>query len=148
MTDAEKRELREALDGMIANGNHIAASEALLGTSRTNGQYPMVYSGLGAVFRDPTTFATGDSYFTDHEASTAGYGTIASPYVYSSMGLPIEALLWLQEKFTGEFDPEDDHSLLWSDPDIAIRWPHVDGEILVSEKDSAGKLLSEASVFT
>ena len=50
-------------------------------------------------------------------------------------------------KCTDYFHPEDDHSLLWSDPDIAIGWPHIDQEILVSEKDCAGKLLSDASVF-
>ena len=50
-------------------------------------------------------------------------------------------------KCTDYFHPEDDHSLLWSDPDIAIRWPSVDEEILVSEKDCAGKLLSDALVF-
>ena len=50
-------------------------------------------------------------------------------------------------KCTDYFHPEDDHSLLWNDPDIAIKWPHVDGDILVSEKDRAGTLLTEASVF-
>ena len=50
-------------------------------------------------------------------------------------------------KCTDYFHPEDDHSLLWSDPDIAIGWPHIDQEILVSEKDCAGKLLSDAAVF-
>ena len=53
----------------------------------------------------------------------------------------------LSYKCTDYFHPEDDHSLLWNDPDIAIKWPHVDGDILVSEKDRAGTLLTEASVF-
>jgi hypothetical protein len=81
----------------------------------------MVYSGSGAVFRAPHLYAPGNgpSYFSDSEASAAGYGTIASPYLYSALGLPIEALLWLQEKFTGEFDPEDDHSS-WEDENIAL----------------------------
>lgn len=50
-------------------------------------------------------------------------------------------------KCTDYFYPEDDHSLLWSDPDIAILWPQIEEEILISDKDRAGKLLSEASVF-
>jgi len=50
-------------------------------------------------------------------------------------------------KCTDYYHPDDDYSLLWSDPDIAIQWPHVDVDFLVSEKDRAGKLLTEASVF-
>ena len=50
-------------------------------------------------------------------------------------------------KCTDYFHPEDDHSLLWSDPDIAIHWPKIEEQILISDKDRAGKSLSEASVF-
>ena len=53
----------------------------------------------------------------------------------------------LSYKCTDYFHPEDDHSLLWSDPDIDIHWPRFDGEILVSEKDRAGQLMSNASIF-
>ena len=53
----------------------------------------------------------------------------------------------LSYKCTDYFHPEDDHSLLWSDPNIAIHWPSIDEGVLVSEKDCAGKLLSEAPVF-
>ena len=50
-------------------------------------------------------------------------------------------------KCTNYFNPDDDHSLLWSDPDIAIKWPQINEDILLSEKDRAGKLLTEATVF-
>ena len=53
----------------------------------------------------------------------------------------------LSYKCTDYFHPEDDHSVLWSDPNIAIHWPNIDEDVLVSEKDCAGKLLSEAPVF-
>ena len=50
-------------------------------------------------------------------------------------------------KCTDYFHPEDDHSLLWSDPNIAIHWPSIDEDFLVSKKDCAGKLVTEAPVF-
>ena len=53
----------------------------------------------------------------------------------------------LSYKCTNYFQPEDDHSLLWSDPEVNIKWPGINEEITLSEKDQAGKLLSEASVF-
>ena len=53
----------------------------------------------------------------------------------------------LSYKCTDYFHPEDDHSLLWRDPEVHIKWPEVDGKITLSEKDQAGKMLFEAPVF-
>ena len=41
-----------------------------------------------------------------------------------------------------EYAPETERNILWNDPSIAISWPVK--EPLLSAKDSAGKLLSEA----
>ena len=61
--------------------------------------------------------------------------------------LVLSKIAVISYKCTSYFDPDDDHSLLWSDPDISIQWPKTGEDILVSEKDRAGKLLTEASVF-
>ena len=53
----------------------------------------------------------------------------------------------LSYKCTDYYHPEDDHSVLWSDPDIGISWPVLENEILVSKKDRSGKLLIDAPVF-
>jgi dTDP-4-dehydrorhamnose 3,5-epimerase len=51
-------------------------------------------------------------------------------------------------KTTDYYAPEWELSLLWSDPALGIIWPLVDGQApIVSEKDSRGKLLSEAELF-
>lgn len=49
-------------------------------------------------------------------------------------------------KTTDYYAPEFERSLLWNDPSIGIDWP-IDGEPLLSTKDKAAKLLSEAEVF-
>lgn len=51
-------------------------------------------------------------------------------------------------KTTDYYAPEWDRTLLWTDVEIGIEWPLIDGaDPLVSEKDSKGMLLRDAEVF-
>jgi dTDP-4-dehydrorhamnose 3,5-epimerase len=51
-------------------------------------------------------------------------------------------------KCTDYYAPENDHSLLWNDPDVGIEWPLVDGQApTLSGKDAKGKRFHEASTF-
>jgi dTDP-4-dehydrorhamnose 3,5-epimerase len=49
-------------------------------------------------------------------------------------------------KTTDYWCPEHERSLLWCDSSIGIQWP-IDGELIISKKDLAGKLLAEVSCF-
>ena len=53
----------------------------------------------------------------------------------------------LSYKCTDYYHPEDDYSLLWNDPAVAIEWPLVGPDPLLSEKDRAAKSLSEIPLF-
>ncbi|MCB1750128.1 MAG: dTDP-4-dehydrorhamnose 3,5-epimerase [Gammaproteobacteria bacterium] len=44
-------------------------------------------------------------------------------------------------KCTEFYAPDDEHGILWNDPDIAIAWPG--GDFQVSEKDAGNKRLKE-----
>jgi dTDP-4-dehydrorhamnose 3,5-epimerase len=45
---------------------------------------------------------------------------------------------------TDFYDPGDEGGLLWSDPDIGVKWPIENtGDIVVSEKDRANPMLAE-----
>jgi dTDP-4-dehydrorhamnose 3,5-epimerase len=51
-------------------------------------------------------------------------------------------------KTTDYYAPEWERSILWSDPAVGIKWPLADDQKpIVSDKDSQGKLLSEAELF-
>lgn len=51
-------------------------------------------------------------------------------------------------KTTDFYAPEFERTILWNDPQIGIKWPLLDGNTpLLSSKDAAGKLLSQAQVF-
>ena len=51
-------------------------------------------------------------------------------------------------KATDFYAPEWERTILWNDPQIGIDWPLVDGQPpLVSARDAAGALLSQAETF-
>jgi len=49
-------------------------------------------------------------------------------------------------KTTDYYAPEHERSVMWNDPDIGIEWP-LQGEPMLSAKDSAGVKLADAEVF-
>lgn len=44
------------------------------------------------------------------------------------------------------YHPEDDGGIIYSDPDINIKWPAINAPILLSEKDKKHKTLKEANI--
>jgi dTDP-4-dehydrorhamnose 3,5-epimerase len=51
-------------------------------------------------------------------------------------------------KTTDFYAPEWERSLLWSDPEMAISWPILEGTVpSLSAKDAVGKPLSQADLF-
>jgi len=51
-------------------------------------------------------------------------------------------------KVTDFYAPEWERTILWNDPRIGVQWPLVNGQMpVISAKDAAGKLLSQADLF-
>ncbi|HDV8263295.1 TPA: dTDP-4-dehydrorhamnose 3,5-epimerase [Enterobacter hormaechei] len=51
-------------------------------------------------------------------------------------------------KCTDYYNPLSEHSLLWNDDSVGIRWPLIDGELpLLSSKDSLGKTFADSVYF-
>ncbi|MDP4536373.1 dTDP-4-dehydrorhamnose 3,5-epimerase [Alkalimonas collagenimarina] len=51
-----------------------------------------------------------------------------------------------QYKCTDFYAPEDEHSLLWNDPTVAIKWP-IHNEPVLSQKDRMALLLKDCPKF-
>lgn len=52
-------------------------------------------------------------------------------------------------KTTDYYAPEFERTLQWNDPELGIQWPLIDGQLpILSEKDSKGKYLAEAEVYS
>ncbi|CAA2101495.1 dTDP-4-dehydrorhamnose 3,5-epimerase [Variovorax paradoxus] len=50
-------------------------------------------------------------------------------------------------KTTDYYSPASERCIAWNDPKIAIAWPDLQTDFVLSTKDQAGKLLDEAEVF-
>jgi len=50
-------------------------------------------------------------------------------------------------KCTDYYAPEYEHTLMWDDPDLAIDWPLVEKQVLLSKKDSSGSYFSACPKF-
>jgi len=51
-------------------------------------------------------------------------------------------------KVTDFYAPDWERTILWNDPQIGVQWPLLEGQMpVVSAKDAAGKLLSQADIF-
>lgn len=50
-------------------------------------------------------------------------------------------------KATSYYAPEWERTIMWDDPALNIRWPIQNEQPILSPKDKAGKLLSDAEVF-
>jgi len=54
----------------------------------------------------------------------------------------------LAYKCTDFYDPASERTLLWNDPQLAIRWPIPEGTVVItSAKDRAGAPLAEAETY-
>ncbi len=44
------------------------------------------------------------------------------------------------------YHPEDEGGIIYNDPTINIKWPHIDGEIILSDKDKKHPTLKESKI--
>lgn len=44
------------------------------------------------------------------------------------------------------YHPEDEGGIMWNDPDVGVKWPSIDGEILLSEKDTKHPSFKESKI--
>ncbi|MCL1925711.1 MAG: dTDP-4-dehydrorhamnose 3,5-epimerase [Syntrophorhabdaceae bacterium] len=52
----------------------------------------------------------------------------------------------VQYKTTDYYHPEFERTILWNDPDLAIKWP-IDSNPILAKKDESGTIFSKAETF-
>ena len=85
--------------------------------------------------------------WTSVELSDANHWQLWIPegFAHGFMALSDEADVLY--KCTAPYAPDCEHTILWRDPDIAIAWPDLGIEPIVSARDAAGTPLAQAKTL-
>jgi dTDP-4-dehydrorhamnose 3,5-epimerase len=78
--------------------------------------------------------------------SSAEQGMIWIPKGYAHGFYTLSETADVAYKVTEFYVPEQERTLLWSDPEVGVRWP-FEGEPILSEKDRAGHLLKHMKEY-
>jgi dTDP-4-dehydrorhamnose 3,5-epimerase len=104
----------------------------------------------GAVFdvavdirRDSPTFAQ----WVGVELSAEKWNQLLVPKGFAHGFVTLTENTEVVYKVTDYYSPEQDRSIRYDDPDIAIDWPIAAGDLQLSDKDRAAAWLAEADVF-
>lgn len=91
--------------------------------------------------------STGYGLWTGVELTAANHRQLWIPPGFAHGFLVLSESADFLYKTTDYYSPEDEVSILWSDPAIGIEWPTAGIDIVLSAKDAAAPVLAEARVF-
>ncbi len=128
--------------------NHSKSSKGILRGlhfQKTHPQGKLVMVSIGAVFDVAIDIRVGSPTFGKW------YGALLTEENQHQLWIPpglahgfvvMSEVAHFHYKCTDYYHPEDEGSIRWNDPDIAIDWPYK-GEPILSAKDRTAKFLSE-----
>ena len=145
---------RSGIPGPFVQDNHSGSQQGIL-----RGLHYQIHQGQGKLVRAVVGEIFDVAVDLRRSSSTFGYwvGLLLSAENKQQVWIPTgfaHGFYVLSEwaevvyKTTDYYSPEWERSLLWNDPALGIKWPLLNGRPpVLSEKDSRGKLLSEAELF-
>ncbi len=130
--------------------NHSKSSKGVLRGlhyQAPKSQGKLVHVTKGAVFDVIVDIRKGSQSFGHWfgiELSVNNKKQLWIPPGYAHGFLTLEDDTEFQYKCTEYYAPEHEKTLAWDDPIIGIKWPHLDVQYKLSQKDLAGKLFKDS----
>lgn len=129
--------------------NHSRSNHGILRGLHSQRQHPqgkLVRVVEGEVYDVAVDIRVGSPYFGRFTGSTLSAENFRQMYVppgFAHGFVVLSESAQFEYKCTEFYDPSDEITIAWNDPAIAIPWPIE--QPIVSEKDAAGRLLSDYS---
>jgi dTDP-4-dehydrorhamnose 3,5-epimerase len=89
--------------------------------------------------RDSPTYGEWEGFELDEESMPILYVPVGFAHGFCVLSDVADVIY----KQTAYYDPAIERGIAWNDPDVAIRWPLPEADLIVSERDSAAPLLRE-----
>jgi dTDP-4-dehydrorhamnose 3,5-epimerase len=115
-----------------------------------NAQGKLVRATHGAVLDVAVDLRRHSPCFGDHvavELSGENGRMLWIPEGFGHAFLVLTDVAGFAYKVTDCYNPKGERTIVWNDPDLAIAWPVVPEEAIVSDKDAKGASLATAEVF-
>ena len=115
-----------------------------------NPQGKLVRVTHGAVLDVAVDLRRSSPYFGEHvavELSGENGRMLWIPEGFGHAFLVLTDVAGFAYKVTDSYNPKGERTIVWNDPELAIAWPVVPEEAIVSDKDAKGATLQTAEVF-
>lgn len=112
-------------------------------------QGKLIMALAGEVFDVAVDLRRSSPTFGKWASATLSGGTHRAIWIPPGFGhgfLVLSEHALMHYKASDYYAPEQERTVLWSDPELAIAWP-LEGEPIVSEKDQRGALFGSADLF-
>jgi len=147
--EARFREI--GIDAKFVQDNHSRSARGVLRGlhyQEPNGQGKLIRCVRGALFGVAVDVRVGSPHFGEWvgvELTEENKRMVWVPNGFAHGFCALSDIADLVYNCTALYDAASDHSILWSDPDLAIAWPI--GKPSLSPKDAAAPRLKEAKVL-
>ncbi|HJW94195.1 MAG TPA: dTDP-4-dehydrorhamnose 3,5-epimerase [Thermoanaerobaculia bacterium] len=110
-----------------------------------NGQGKLVRCARGAIFDVAVDLRSGKWIGVELSDQNNRMLWVPRGYAHGFCALTEADLVY---KCTDYYAPQSERTIIWNDPDIAIKWPIAEADAIVSDKDLAGVRLRDAVMPT
>ena len=142
-----KRYADGGIDETFVQDNHSRSAQGILRGLHLQVEHPqgkLVRVVEGEVFDVAVDVRRGSPTFGKHAAislSASNFTQFYLPPGFAHGFLVTSEVAQFEYKCTALYDPQDELSIAWNDPDLAIPWPNASPSL--SAKDQAAKPLAE-----
>lgn len=135
------------IDGTFVQDNHSRSVGPILRGLHAQGQRPqgkLVRAVEGTIFDVAVDIRVGSPTFgrwVGYELSEESFHQLWVPPGFAHGFCVVSESVQVEYKCTDLYDPDDELTVLWNDPEIGVEWPV--GEPILSPKDQAASTLAE-----
>jgi len=137
------------IDSQFVQDNHSRSGKSVIRGLHFQSKKPqgkLVRVTRGSVFDVAVDVRPGSPTFGQHVSQVLSEENFLQMYIPAGFAhgfCTLSDVVDFQYKVTDYWDPEDEHGIIWNDPELNIKWPLGNEKPVLSDKDSSFDVLSK-----